>query len=107
MGRFNLPLMVTEHGVCDAQRPDARRQAFLTRSLAHLHDAVEAGARVEAYLHWSLMDNFEWAEGFAPRFGLFRVDYATGEREWTSTAHLYQEIIGLNKAHRAGLCDDD
>ena len=97
--RYGLPLMVTEHGTCDADRPDDRRRTFLAGSLAGLRDAVADGVPVEAYLHWSLLDNFEWAEGFGPRFGLFRVDYPTGRRDWTTTARLYQQVI---EAHRAG-----
>ena len=42
--------------------------------------ALEEGIPIEGYFHWSLMDNFEWAEGFGPRFGLYRVDYETMER---------------------------
>jgi beta-glucosidase len=98
---WGLPILVTEHGACDGEQPDRRRRRFLAESLAHLRIAVREGVPVEGYLHWSLLDNFEWAEGFAPRFGLIRVDRATQERTWTSSAVLYRDIIRQNTGRSA------
>jgi beta-glucosidase len=71
-------LFVTENGIADAK--DRERGRFIQWHLAALHAAISKGARVEGYCHWSLMDNFEWNEGFAPRFGLYEMNYETFER---------------------------
>ncbi len=72
---YGVPLYVTENGIADDT--DTRRVEYLTRHLEALALAAHDGADVRGYFHWSLLDNFEWAQGFAPRFGLFRVDYAS------------------------------
>ena len=71
-------LVVTENGVATAD--DAERVEFIRRALAALHEAMDDGARVRGYVHWSLMDNFEWAHGYGPKFGLVAVDWKTQER---------------------------
>jgi beta-glucosidase len=100
-GRYDLPITVTEHGTCDAEEPDRRRRWFLTEALHGLAAEVAAGADVRGYVHWSLMDNFEWAHGFGPRFGLYRVDRATQERSLTVGGARYQEIVAANRSVRA------
>lgn len=85
------PILITEHGLADAD--DSRRPAFLEESLRSLSDAVRDGVPVIGYLHWSLLDNFEWADGFTPRFGLIEVDYKTQKRTPRTSALLYKEII--------------
>ena len=96
--RYGRPVVVTEHGTCDGEVPDRRRRAFLLDSLHALADALGEGVDVRGYYHWSLMDNFEWAHGFAPRFGLYRVDYATQERTLTGGGQLYRDIIASHRA---------
>ncbi len=59
---------------------DEARIDFLDAHIRALHTAVERGVDVRGYLTWSLLDNFEWAEGYSQRFGLVRVDYETLER---------------------------
>ncbi len=76
-----LPLVVTEAGI--ATEVGARRSENVVRVLEQIARARAAGADVRGYYHWSLTDNFEWAEGFGPRFGLYHVDYATGARTAT------------------------
>lgn len=76
--RYGVPIIVTENGLADAG--DAQRERFLLDHLAWLHKAIADGADVRGYLHWSMLDNYEWAEGFGPRFGLAHVDYSTFER---------------------------
>ena len=71
--RMGKPILITEHGVADAE--DRIRPRFLVESLVHLHHAIAAGANVLGYLHWSLLDNFEWADGYRGRFGLYEVDF--------------------------------
>jgi beta-glucosidase len=71
-------IVVTEHGV--ATDDDTERVEFIDRGLRALHAEMEAGAPVLGYIHWSALDNFEWALGYAPHFGLIGVDRATQER---------------------------
>lgn len=94
-----VPLMITENGgvfgdspTHDGEVHDVRRIAFLREHLAAVHDAIQAGADVRGYLHWSLLDNFEWALGYRPRFGLVYVDYPTGRRTVKDSAYAYAEI---------------
>jgi beta-galactosidase len=71
-GSYGLPLIVTENGIADAD--DDQRPGYIVDHLRVLRDAMRAGtARVRGYFHWSLMDNFEWAEGYAPKFGLYDI----------------------------------
>ena len=79
---YGWPLYVTENGLADSA--GTTRPLYLAQHLAAIEAAVAQGADVRGYFHWSLLDNFEWADGFSARFGLFHVDYATG-RERSST----------------------
>lgn len=88
--RLGVPLVVTENGL--ATRDEALRVRFLLDHLAALRRALEAGVQVRGYFWWSLLDNYEWAEGFAPRFGLFETDYATYARRPRPIAAVYGEI---------------
>jgi len=88
--RSGVPVYVTENGIADAA--DAKRAAFLVDHLTELGRAIAEGVDVRGYFHWSLMDNFEWAEGYAPRFGLFEVDFATQERRARESARVYAGI---------------
>ena len=74
-----LPIYVTENGIAD-HRGEKRRD-FLRTHFAALVQAVREGADVRGYFHWSLLDNFEWAEGHEPRFGLYRVDYDSPDKQ--------------------------
>jgi beta-glucosidase len=88
--RSGLPVYITENGIADAR--DTKRAAFIRSHLAELARAIADGVDVRGYLHWSLLDNFEWAEGYEPRFGLVRVDYATGERVIRESGREYARI---------------
>ena len=90
------PVLVTEHGFADAA--DALRPLALVESLAALGREIERGLPVLGYLHWSLMDNFEWAEGWRGRFGLYRVDAARNPegRERTRSAEVFAGIARAN-----------
>ncbi|MFE9040467.1 GH1 family beta-glucosidase [Streptomyces sp. NPDC007818] len=74
------PVVVTENGCAYEGVDDQERITYLDGHLRALHRALEAGVDVRGYFVWSLMDNFEWAEGFTKRFGLVHVDYATQAR---------------------------
>ena len=81
-------IIVTEHGV--ATDDDTERVEFIDRGLRALHAEMEAGTPVRGYIHWSALDNFEWALGYAPHFGLIGVDRATQER----TVHPSARFLG-------------
>jgi beta-glucosidase len=85
-----LPVIVTENGI--ATRDDRLRRDFLREHALVLAHRRAAGARIDGYFHWSLIDNFEWLEGFRPRFGLFEVDYATFARRRRPSADLFAEL---------------
>ena len=87
-----LPLTVSESGL--ATNVGRRRSEHIVRSLEQIERAREEGVDVRGYYHWSLMDNFEWAEGYEPRFGLYRVDTTTFERTATDGAVLLGQIAG-------------
>jgi beta-glucosidase len=89
--RYGKPIIVTENGIADAT--DMLRPRYLVDHVSALEGALRAGARVRGYCHWSLIDNFEWHEGFAPRFGLYAVDYATQERKLRASGELYRLMI--------------
>jgi beta-glucosidase len=88
--RYRLPLFVTENGIADAA--DLHRPAFLRSHLHMVARALAEGIPVGGYFHWSLLDNFEWAEGFAPRFGLYAVDYATLARTPRPSVEVFRQI---------------
>jgi beta-glucosidase len=88
--RSGLPVYVTENGIADAR--DVKRAAFVRAHLRELARAIADGVDVRGYFHWSLLDNFEWAEGYEPRFGLAEVDPRTLERRPRPSAHVYARI---------------
>ena len=100
VGRLGVPVLVTENGFAD--RADAFRPRALVAYLLHLGRAVERGANAVGYLHWSLMDNFEWADGYRGRFGLYRVDFQDPARTRvrTRSADLYARIARANAIDR-------
>jgi beta-glucosidase len=94
-----LPLTVTESGL--ATENGTRRAEHVVRSLEQIHRARADGADVRGYYHWSLMDNFEWALGFVPRFGLYRVDFSTYDRTPTEGATVLGEIAASRRISAA------
>ncbi len=90
----NTPVMITENGLADAE--DKSRAKFIQTHLAEIHRAISEGVPVEGYSHWSLLDNFEWAEGFSPRFGLCRMDYSSMVRTPRKSAEVYARIAREN-----------
>ena len=75
---------------------DADRESFLREFLSNVKQAVKDGIPVLGYQHWSIMDNFEWCEGYEPRFGLIHVDYQTQKRTIKDSGRVYAEIIRSN-----------
>lgn len=95
-----IPLYITENGAAfddvvgpDGAVDDADRVAYLAGHLHACHRAIAAGVPLRGYFAWSLMDNFEWASGYAKRFGLVRVDYPTQQRTPKSSAGWYARVI--------------
>jgi beta-glucosidase len=90
LGRFNMPIWVTENGIADDD--DDQRPGYILRHLHMIQKAREEGVPVERYYHWSMMDNFEWAEGESARFGLVEVDFRTHQRKVRPSGAMYAEI---------------
>ncbi|MFG1741445.1 GH1 family beta-glucosidase [Micromonospora chalcea] len=99
-----LPLVITENGGAfpdtdvDEQGgvADADRVAYLDGHLRAAHEAIARGVDLRGYLVWSVLDNFEWAEGYRKRFGIVHVDYLTQRRTPKRSARWYQEVIARN-----------
>jgi beta-glucosidase len=88
--RYGLPVWVTENGIDD--RTGDRRARYLHAHWSALLDAVRAGVDVRGYLHWSLVDNFEWLDAWGPRFGLYRVDFQTMDRSPTPACAYFRQV---------------
>ena len=90
-----IPIYITENGVDDRTGND--RSSFLVQHLQYLAAAMHEGVDVRGYLHWTLMDNFEWAHGYEPRFGLYRIDRDRDfARVPTGAVEVYREIAQAN-----------
>jgi beta-glucosidase len=99
----NLPLYITENGIaCKDEEiienvvQDDDRVSYLKRYLEAAHKAITDGSNLKGYFIWSLLDNFEWIEGYSKRFGLTRVNYKTQERMWKKSALWYKNVIKNN-----------
>jgi beta-glucosidase len=104
--RYGLPVMITENGIAntdwvalDGSVHDPQRIDYTARYLRSLHRAIETGVPVLGYMHWTFMDNFEWAEGYRRRFGLIHVDFDTLVRTPKDSARWYAEVIRTNGAN--------
>jgi beta-glucosidase len=99
----DLPIYVTENGCAFKDVPDghgyvddAGRIRYLASHIQSAYEALQAGVNLRGYYVWSLMDNFEWANGYGPRFGIVRVDYPTLARIPKRSAQWYREVIARN-----------
>ena len=90
LATYGKPIYITENGLPDED--DDQRPRFILTHLAAVHRAMEEGVPVKGYFHWSLVDNFEWAEGWTLRFGLIALDVETQERTVRRSGQLYGEI---------------
>ncbi len=93
------PIYVTESGM--ATTDDSRRVAYLGDVLGQVWEAIQAGADVRGYFHWSSHDNFEWAHGYAMRFGLIAVDLETQQRTVKPSGRLFAQIAAGNSLPEA------
>jgi hypothetical protein len=91
-------IYITENGAAfddhsiDSRVPDPRRQAYLESHIVDVQRAIGDGVPVKGYFVWSLLNNFEWALGYAKRFGVIYVDYATQERLINDSGHWYAQV---------------
>jgi beta-glucosidase len=85
-----IPMYVTENGIYDAE--DELRPRFVVEHVAAVHEAIDQGVDVRGYFHWSLVDNFEWAQGWSTPFGLVGVDRDTGERHPKESARVFAAV---------------
>ncbi len=104
--RYKLPIVITENGMSnvdwialDGKVHDPQRIDFLHRYLRELRRASAEGVPIAGYFQWSIMDNFEWAEGYRERFGLVYVDYPTQQRVLKDSAYWYKDVIASNGAN--------
>lgn len=92
LNKWHLPIVITENGVAD--RNDEYRQWWIAQTLAAIYESLQSGVKVVGYLHWSFSDNFEWAYGRWPRFGLVEIDYKNGfKRTVRPSALWYGRVV--------------
>ena len=91
--RYSFPIMVTESGIADGDEPDDRRTRYLAACLGIAQRLRADGVDLRGYLLWTLLDNFEWAEGFAPRFGLLHTDFKTHKRSERKSNAMLKQIL--------------
>ena len=102
----DIALYVTENGAAFADPPapvngrvhDPQRVDYLRDHLLAARAAIESGVNLRGYYVWSLLDNFEWAEGYTKRFGIVHVDFDTLARTPKSSAHFYADVVRSNGA---------
>ena len=101
--RYKTPFIISENGMSchdavslDGMVHDPNRQDYMHRYLRQLRRAAEDGVDVRGYFAWSLMDNFEWQQGYSERFGLVYVDYQTQKRTIKDSARWYSGVIAQN-----------
>ena len=111
---YRLPIVVTENGMShrDLAGPAGRvrdpiRPEFMLSCLLQLRRALAEGVDVRGYFVWSLMDNFEWQEGYKHRFGLIHVDFTTQKRTIKESALWYREVIKSNGGELEKYLPDD
>lgn len=97
---YQLPIVIAENGIScsdmvshDGRVHDANRVDFMIAYLLQLRRAIDEGIDVRGYFAWSLLDNFEWQEGYKHRYGLIHVDFGTQKRTLKDSAHWYREVI--------------
>lgn len=91
---FDLPTMITSNGI--GTKRDLQRRRFLINHLKQMDRSLDEGVDLIGYMHWSFMDNFEWAQGFDPKFGLVEVNYNNLERIPRKSAYMYGKIAEKN-----------
>lgn len=93
--KYNLAVIILENGICTAD--DAARWYFIKSHLENIHRALREGVNVAGYMYWSLIDNYEWDNGFSARFGLVEVDYNTYERRPRESANKFAAVCNSGR----------
>jgi beta-glucosidase len=88
--KYNLPIFILENGICTTN--DSEREEFIIEHLKSVHKAIMNEVKIIGYLYWSLIDNYEWHEGFNPRFGLIDVNYSNFKRTIRDSARKFALI---------------
>jgi beta-glucosidase len=103
---YNLPIEITESGCsyldspdeeAHGRVPDTRRIQWYREELAELSRAIAEGARVRAFHAWTLLDNFQWAEGYTERYGLIYTDFRNQKRTIKDSGHWYGRVAASNR----------
>jgi beta-glucosidase len=87
----HIPIYITENGIADAT--DANRELFIKRYIYAMHKAMGEGHDVRGYFYWSLLDNFEWTEGYKMKFGLYEVDFNSQKRTLRNGSKAFLNIV--------------
>ncbi|MFA5063351.1 MAG: glycoside hydrolase family 1 protein [Candidatus Omnitrophota bacterium] len=93
--KYNLPVFILENGICTDN--DQLRWDYIAEHLESVNKAITSGVKVMGYVYWSLLDNYEWDKGFAPRFGLVEVDYDTYKRTVRESARKFSAVCKTGK----------
>lgn len=103
--RYKLPILIAENGLAlpdwvslDGKVHDPGRIDYTWRYLLELEKAIDDGAEIMGYFHWSFLDNFEWSEGYKERFGLVHVDFETQKRTPKDSSLWYRRVMQTNGA---------
>lgn len=99
--RASVPTYITENGI--ATEDDTRRVEYIQRALAGVRSCLAGGIDVRGYIHWSLLDNFEWIFGYRPKFSLVSVDRQTQERTIKPGAHYLGDCQGNRISDSPGM----
>ena len=99
--QYGLPVYVTENGI--STKDDTQRCRHLLRHLAEMHRALQEGTDIRGYLHWTLIDNFEWAEGYQQWFGMVAMEPGTLKRRPQPSAYLFRDVARGNAVTAAML----
>ena len=91
ISQLDRPIYVTENGIADDD--DDQRAMFIRRYLYAMHRAIHDGLDIRGYFYWTLMDNFEWSEGYRMKFGLYDVDFTTQERTLREGSKTFQDMV--------------
>jgi len=107
-----VPQIITENGIVspdtvgeDGKVNDTDRTRYIQEYLGAMKRAMAEGVPVKGYMHWSFMDNFEWAEGYSQRFGLVHTDFETLKRTPKESAYFYRDTIAQKGANIQHLKD--
>jgi beta-glucosidase len=99
----DIPIYITENGACyddeltaDNCVHDVKRTEYFQKHFIQCHRAIESGIQLKGYFAWSLLDNFEWAEGYRKRFGIVYTNYETLDRHPKDSYYFIQDVISNN-----------